>query len=72
MNMVVAAGEEMAEFVGEKNGEKSGSEGKACEKGGGILVEECEGAKELVEGRGLIAGIGDSELGASGEAGAEC
>jgi hypothetical protein len=71
VDMVVTAGEEMAEFVGEKNGEKSGGEGKACKKGGGILVEEREGAEELVEGSGLIAGIGDSELGPGGEAGAE-
>jgi hypothetical protein len=70
-DVMVAAGEEMAEFVGEKNGQESGGEGEAGEKSGRIFVEESEGTEEFVERGGLMVGVSDGELCASGEAGAE-
>jgi len=69
--MMVAAGKEMAQFVGEKNRQEGGREGQASEKACGILVEESEGAKKLVNGSSLIVGVGDGELRARGQAGAE-
>ena len=71
MNVVMTAGEEVAEFVGEEDGQECGGEGEACEQGRGIFVEEGEGAEEFIEGGGLVVGIGDGELSAGGEAGAE-
>jgi hypothetical protein len=71
-DVVVAAGEKMAEFMGEKNGQEGGGEGQTGEKSGGILVEESESAEKFVERSGLIVGVGDGELCASSEAGAEC
>ena len=70
-NVMMAAGEEMAEFVGEKNGEQSEGEGEAGGEAGGMLVEKFEGANEFVEGDGLIVGVGDGELRAGDEAGAK-
>lgn len=71
MDVMVAAGEEVAEFVGEENGQERGGERHAGEKTKRILVEEGEGAEEIVEGDGLIMAVGDGELRASGETGAE-
>ena len=44
---MVAAGEEVAQFVGEKNGQQSGGEGQADKESGGVFVEESEGAEEF-------------------------
>ncbi len=71
MNVMVAAGEEMAEFVGEKNGQQSDGKGKAGQESDRIFVKESEGAEEFVERGGLIVGVSDGELRARGEAGAE-
>lgn len=68
---MVAAGEEVAEFVGEKNSEESGGERHASEKAGGIFVEESEGAEKIVERDGFVVSVSDGELSAGGEAGAE-
>ena len=57
--------------MGEKNGQERGGEGEAGEKRYGIFVEESKGAEEFVEGSSLIVGIGDGELRASGQAGAQ-
>ena len=70
-NVVVAASEKVTELMGEKNGEQSGREREAGEESGGIFVEESEGAEELVDGDGLVVGIGDGELGAGDEASAK-
>jgi hypothetical protein len=67
---MVAAGEEVAEFVGEKNGQQSGGEGQADKESGGVFVEQSEGAEEFVERGGLIVRIGDGELSTCGQAGA--
>jgi hypothetical protein len=69
VNVMVAAGKEMAEFVGEENGQQGGGEGQAGEKGRGIFVEKSEGAQEFVERSCLIVGVGEGELGACGQAG---
>lgn len=71
VNVMAAAGEEMAEFVGEENGEEREREGQAGEKTGGIFVQEREGAEEFVDGGGLLVGVGDGELRASDKAGGE-
>ena len=68
---MVAAGEEMAEFMGEKNREQGESKGKAGGKTGGMLIEKFEGMDKLVERGGLIVGVGDGELCAGCEAGAK-
>ncbi len=70
-NVVVAASEKVTELMGEKNGEQSDSEREAREQSGGIFVEESEGAEELVDGYGLVVGVGDGKLGAGDEAGAK-
>jgi len=72
VDVVMAARKKMAEFMGQKNGQESGREGKAGEKGYGIFVEQRECAEEFVERDGLIVSIGGGELRAGGEAGAQC
>ena len=71
MDVMVAAGEEMPEFVGKENGQQSDGKGKTGQESGGIFVEESEGADEFVEGSGLIVGVGDGELGACCKASTE-
>jgi hypothetical protein len=70
-DMMIAAGEKMAEFMGEKNGEQGEGEREAGSEAGGMLVEKFEGTKKLVGRSGLIVGVGCGELRASGKAGAE-
>jgi hypothetical protein len=70
-NVMMAAGEEMAEFVGQENGEQCEGEGEAGGEARGMLVEEFEGAHKFVEGDGLVLRVGDGELRAGDEAGAE-
>jgi hypothetical protein len=68
---MVAARKEVAEFVGQKNGEEREGEGEAREESGGMLVEKFVGADELVDRGSLILGIGVGELSAGYEAGAK-
>lgn len=68
---MMAAGEEVAEFVSEQNGEESDGEGQAGEERGGMFVEELESADEFVGVDGFIVRIGDGELSSGGETGAE-
>lgn len=70
-NVMVAASEKMAEFVGEKNGEQGEGEGQASSESGGMLVEKLEGANIFIERRSLIVSVGDGKLRAGGEASAE-
>lgn len=70
-NVMMAAGEEMAEFMSEENGEQSESEGQAGGESGGVFVKKSEGVEEFVEGDGLIVGVGDGKLSAGDEAGAK-
>ncbi|SRR6266852_636380 len=48
-NVMVAAGEEVAEFMGKKNGEQRKGEGEAGEESGRMLVEKFVGVDKLVE-----------------------
>jgi len=48
-NVVMAAGEEVAEFVGKKNGEQRKGEGEARKEPGRMLIEKFVGAHKLVE-----------------------
>lgn len=68
MNVMVAAGEEMAEFVGEKDGEESCGERHAGEKAERILVEKGEGAEKLVERNRLVVSVGHGKLRAGNKA----
>jgi len=68
---MVAAGKEMAELVGEKNSEQGESKRQAGGETERVFVEEREGAEEFVEGEGFVPSIGDGELCAGDEAGAE-
>src|SRR6266403_1488126 len=70
-NMVVTAGEEMAEFMGEENKEKSKCERETGGEAEGVLVKESKGAEKFIGGEGLVLGIGGGELRAGDEAGAE-
>lgn len=71
VDAVVAAGEKMAELMGQENGQESGREGQAGEKGYGIFVEQRESAEEFVERDSLIVSVGGGELRAGGETGAQ-
>ena len=68
---MMTAGEEVAELVGEKNGEEREGEGETGEESGGMLVEKFVGADEFVDRGCLILGIGVSELSACREASAK-
>src|SRR5216684_8502473 len=70
-NMMVAAGKEMAEFVGEKNGEQGESKRQARGEAKRVFVKESERTEKFVEGEGLVLSIGSGELCAGDEAGAE-
>lgn len=71
VDAMMAAGEKMAELMGQENGQESGREGQAGEKGYRIFVEKRESAEEFVERDGLIVSVGGGELRAGGEAGAQ-
>ena len=60
--MVIAAGEEMAEFVDEKNTKKGQGERKTRGERGGMAIEESEVVEKFIDGGGLAAGKGDGEL----------
>lgn len=72
VNVVVAAGEEVAELVSEKNDEQRGGKGQAGEKASWVFVKKREGAKKIVERDGLVVSVRDGELRAGSEASAEC
>jgi hypothetical protein len=69
--MVVAASEEMAEFVGEENEKKSEGERETGGQAERVLVKESEGAEKFVGGKGLVLSVGGGELGSGDEASAE-
>jgi hypothetical protein len=68
---MVAAGEKMAELVGEKNGEQSESKGQACGEAERVLVKKSKRAEKFVEGEGFVPSVGGGELCAGDEASAE-
>src|SRR5258705_9243319 len=71
MNVVMAAREEVAEFVSQENGEESEGEGESGGQGERVAINESEGADEFVPGDGFVVGVGDGEMGAGDEASAE-
>jgi hypothetical protein len=70
-DVMMAASEEVAEFVREENGEQCESERQAGGESGGVFVKQREGFDKLVQGNGLILCIGDGELSAGDETSAE-
>jgi hypothetical protein len=71
VDMVLAASEVVAKFMGEENGEESESERKAGSELERVGVDQSESTNEGVPGDGLIFGVGVGELGAGDQAGAE-
>ena len=69
-DVMMAAGEEVAEFVGEKNGEQRECEGQAGGESQRVAIRQREGADEIVPGNGLVVGIGHREVRAGDEASA--
>jgi hypothetical protein len=67
--MMIAAGKEMSELVGEENREKSEGKGEAGSEAKRVFVKESERAEEFVERERLILRIGRGELRAGDEAG---
>lgn len=70
-DVMMAAGEEVAEFVCEKDGKQSEGERQARGKAGGLFVQQREGSQQFVEGDGLVLCVCDGELSAGHEACAE-
>lgn len=70
-NVMMAAGEKVAQLMSEKNGEQGKGErnagGKACR----MFVEKRESVDEIVIGSRLIIRVGDRELRAGDQAGAK-
>lgn len=62
VDVVVSAGEVMAQLMREENGEKGKGERNACEKRSGMKIDEAERLKEGVERGGLVMGIGGGEV----------
>jgi hypothetical protein len=62
VNVVVAAGEEMPEFMREKNGEQRNCERQTGEQGGRMLVEKRVGMEKLRDGCGLLLRESDGKL----------
>jgi hypothetical protein len=68
---MVAAGEIVAEFVNEENGQESEREGKAADESEWMFVEKSEGVEEFVEVDSFVFCVGGGEMRAGYEAGAE-
>jgi hypothetical protein len=71
MDVVVAAGEVVAEFVDEQDGEEREGEGQAGDKCEWVFVEERERVKKFVEVDGFVFGVGGGKVSAGYEACAE-
>ena len=70
-NVMMAAGEEVAEFMGKKNGKQRERERESGKESGRMLVKKFVCVDKLVERGGKILGIRIGELSAGGEAGAK-
>src|SRR5579859_328592 len=66
-DVVMAAGEQVAEFVSEKNGEQCEGEGQAGGESQRVAVRQREGADEVVPGNGLVVSVGHGEVRAGDE-----
>ena len=70
-DVMMAAGEKMAEFMCEQNDEQGEGKRKARREGRWMFVEEGEVVEKLVERHGLIVRISDGKLSAGDEASAQ-
>lgn len=61
-NVMIAAGKEMSEFVGEENGEKGERKGETDGEAERVFVKKCERAEKFVGGEGLVLRVGICEL----------
>jgi hypothetical protein len=61
-DVMMTAGKEMAELMGEQNREQSEGEGQTGGESRGVFVKESEGVEKLVERNSLILSVGDGEL----------
>lgn len=68
---MMATGEKVSQFMGEKNGEQREGKGDASGEACGMFVEKREGVDEIVIGSSLIIRVGDRELRAGYKAGAK-
>src|SRR5579864_6918800 len=66
-DVMMAAGEEVAEFVSEKNGEQREGEGQAGGESHWLAIGQREGAHKVVPGNGLVVSVGHSEVRAGDE-----
>ena len=69
--MMVAAGKEVSEFVGEQNGKERERKGKSSGEGRWMAVNEGEVVEEFVHGGGAVVGERDSEVCSGNEASGE-
>jgi hypothetical protein len=67
----MAAGEKMAEFVSQENGEQREGEGESGSQGERVAIDEGEGAKEFIPGDGFIVGVGGGKMRACDQTRAE-
>jgi len=70
-NVMMAAGKEVAEFVGKKNGEQRKGKREARKEPGRMLVEKFVGVDKLVERGSQVLGIRAGELSAGCETSAK-
>lgn len=71
VNVMMAASEEVPQFMREKNEQQSEREGKTGGERSGMPVKKCEAVRKLVERNGLVFRISGGELGARGKASAK-
>ena len=71
MNVVVAAGEIMAELVREQYGQQGERERQAANQRGRLAIEQRKRADEFVPGDRLILSVGRGEMRARHETGTE-
>ena len=68
---MVAAGEKMAELMGEQNGEQSECEGHARHESRRMFVKKSESVEKLVKRNSLILRVSDGKLSAGDQASAK-
>lgn len=71
-DVMLAAGEKMAQFVGEENRQQRSSKRQASQESGWVFVKESESMEEVVPGNGFVVGESGSELRSCGKTGAKC
>jgi hypothetical protein len=69
--MVMATGEEVAEFVSEENRQQRKREGESSGESERVTIGQRKGPDEFIPGDGFVVGIGDGEVRAGDEASAQ-